>query len=81
MTNSGYIKRLPIEEFEAQSRGGKVRSTVISFGDALQCDAELCIDPAYPSTIFHFSSAMIFKILSTNMYRESGQSGCPDVYR
>jgi DNA gyrase subunit A len=23
MTNSGYIKRLPIEEFEAQSRGGK----------------------------------------------------------
>lgn len=24
MTNSGYIKRLPIEEFEAQSRGGKV---------------------------------------------------------
>ena len=27
MTNSGYIKRLPIEEFEAQSRGGKVRCT------------------------------------------------------
>ena len=26
MTNSGYIKRLPIEEFEAQSRGGKVRT-------------------------------------------------------
>lgn len=23
MTDSGYIKRLPIEEFEAQSRGGK----------------------------------------------------------
>jgi DNA gyrase C-terminal domain, beta-propeller len=27
MTNSGYIKRLPIEEFEAQSRGGKVGCT------------------------------------------------------
>jgi hypothetical protein len=26
MTHSGYIKRLPIEEFEAQSRGGKVRA-------------------------------------------------------
>jgi DNA gyrase subunit A len=23
MTESGYIKRLPVEEFEAQSRGGK----------------------------------------------------------
>jgi DNA gyrase subunit A len=23
ITHSGYIKRLPIEEFEAQSRGGK----------------------------------------------------------
>ena len=48
MTNSGYIKRLPIEEFEAQSRGGKVRYTVILDGDALQCDAELYIDSAFP---------------------------------
>lgn len=42
MTNSGYIKRLPIEEFEAQSRGGKVGCTVTvscAFIDDPHCDA------------------------------------------
>ena len=82
MTNSGYIKRLPIEEFEAQSRGGKVRSTVILLGDALQCDAELYIDSAFPIDNFSFLfytdfSNFVYKYVSR--IRARRVPGCPQM--
>ena len=64
MTNSGYIKRLPIEEFEAQSRGGKVRTHTYNEFLVFLLDSNSCIlEISYYYFIFIFS---IFKMFTSN---------------
>ena len=65
MTNSGYIKRLPIEEFEAQSRGGKVRTHTKNEFLVFLIGSNSCIlhISYYQTIFFHF-----FQMFTSNYF-------------
>jgi DNA gyrase subunit A len=77
VTASGYVKRLSIKEFEAQSRGGKGKAgtkfateddQVVHFFACNDHDAVVFITDKYVLIRFYFFSSL-FDIFITNSYR------------